>query len=270
MNFKHWLTLNEISAIVSAKDLNTDKIRLYHGTSTGENNERIESFIKQGAKPIGSGHGQGGGFYVSNKLGNTKAHALSVLGVGGNTPDIVGIFHSGKPMVVVLELDQIDFHEWDFDAELMSADILTRAAKMLNKMPEKTWKGNLSPQSADYLKKDSGDKEYKAGEIVSTLRPRSGVISAIGSGHVTSLPYPGGKYYDKNDKFNTGDARVLSRAYQAHQDSSQGRHEKLEAAAFRKMFDKKIINIKYTGTKPLPVSEILVFDNNEWKSVYKA
>ena len=266
MNFKHWLALNEISAIVSAKDLNTDKIRLYHGTSTGENNERIESFAKQGARPIGTGHGQGGGFYVSNKLELTKKHSLNILGIIGSKPT-TGIVHHGKPMVVVLELDQIDFHEWDFDAETMSPHILTRAAKMLKKMPEKTWKGNLSPQSADYLKKDTGDTD--AGKVVSYITGLD-TIKIDDPKRFGSLTYPGGKYYDKNVAFSIADAQKLSTAYQAHQDSSQGRHEKLEAAAFRKMFDKKTIDIKYTGTKPLPVSEILVFDNNEWKSVYKA
>ena len=266
MKFKQWL-LNEISSIVQAKELNQDKIRLYHGTSTGENNERIESFVKQGARPIGSGHGQGGGFYVSTKLEHTKKHSFSILGLSGEKP-LTGIYHNGKPMVVVLELDQIDFHEWDFDAELMIRDILTRGSRMLNKKPDKKWTGNISAKSAAYLKHDDGSKLDAGSKVVSSLSP-IGTLTANYPNTMAALPYPGSKFYDKDETYNTGDARIMSTLYQAHQDSSQGRHEKLEAAAFRKMFDKKNIQMKYTGTKTLPVSEILVFDKNEWKSAYK-
>lgn len=270
MNFKQWLLLNEISSVVSAKEMNKDKIRLYHGTSTGVNNERIESFIKQGAAPIGIGHGQGKGFYVSNKLSKTKDHALNILGL---LPDVkkpmTGIAHVGKPMVVVLEFDQIDFKQWDFDAETMNKIILTRAAKMLEKKPDKTWKGSVSPKSIEYLQQDKGNHigDLDGNPDISLKKTVHDTLQrSVAKNHMSFVP-PGSKHYDPEEMFGTTDAAALSLVYQAHQDSSKGRHEKIEAAAFKIMFDKRTLDIKYTGSQPLPISEILVFDNNEWHSI---
>lgn len=262
MNFKHWLVLSEISDVVYAKDLNQNKILLYHGTSTGENDERIESFKKHGALPIGIGHGQGGGFFVSTKLNKTKEHALTLTGSNKSSNIDTGITHTGKPMVVVIELDSIDFKEWDFDAETMGNHLLKKAAKMLDKKPEKTFKGTLSDKTLDYFRKDKNEMPK---DVQVKKFPSIGTIRFDISKGTDALAYPGGKYYDPEQRTGISDAKKISAMYQLHQDKSGGRHEKIEAAAFKKLFlnGKYTVDIKYTGSKPLPVKEILVFDEQK-------
>ncbi len=268
MNFKNWFLLTETSNIVHAKDLNQDEILLYHGTTTGENNQRIESFKKEGAKPIGIGHGQGGGFYVSNKIEKTKDHALSLL-KKDKTFD-VGATHSGNPMVVVIALDSMNFNEWDFDAETMHKMILSRADKMIQKQPNKTWKGTLSPKSIEYLQKDQNPSvsNFDKDPSISVQKtPLTTLRQKYQGGEGYTFNLPSSKFYDPAEPFGTNPASHLSLAYQAHQDSSKGRHEKLEAAAFKKIYNNKSIDLKYTGSNPLPIKAILVFENGEWKNV---
>ena len=268
MKFKQWL-LNEISNIVQAKELNQDKIRLYHGTSTGENNERIESFKKEGAKPIGGGHGQGGGFFVGTKLEQAKQHSIQII----KKQLKANIAHSGKPMVVIIEMPEMDFKLWDLDIEANLQSILTYASRKLEKMPDQSYSFKHSDKTKQYLDADKYQKNFEGEkfqiggtEDYGKVKFHKGVPSLVFG---TALLDPRrSKEFDISD-INTFYAAKVARAYYGHQDQSQGRHDKLEAWFFKKYHDKKDLSLKYVGNKPLPVSKILVFDKNEWKSVYK-
>ena len=262
MKFKEWFVINEMSEIAKGPYL------LYHGTSTGENNERLESFKREGAKPVGGGYGQGGGFFVSTGFENTKDHAFSLL--KGDLPG--NLKHIGKPMVVVIEMPEMDFKEWDLDIESNMQKILWYASRKLEKLPNQEYQFALSDKSKQYLDADKYGKDSK-GEIIQhsntedydKVKFNKGIPS-IRFNNYAELDPRRSKNWDAGD-INIGSAARIARAYYGHQDQSKGKHEKLEAWIFKKHYNKRDMSLKYTGTKPLPVKEILVFDNGEWKSV---
>lgn len=256
MNFKEWL-INEVSGIVKGPYL------LYHATSTGENNERIESFKKEGAKPIGKGYGQGGGLFVFTKIESAKKHAVDIISLKSNVLS-QNTEHKGKPMVVVIELPEIDFKEWDFDIEEHFGDILRYTSRKLEKMPNKSITFNLSDKSKKYL----DDDKIKNIDDYDTIKKNTDVGSLeFGDKSIfdptTSLPWE--KRISTNDpKYNQSNmldlAAWTAKTYYGYQDKSKDKHEKIEAWYFKKNYDNKNLALKYVGFNPLPVKEILIGD----------
>lgn len=250
MNFKHWL-LNEMLGIVKGPYL------LYHATSTGVNNERIKSFKQEGAKPTGKGHGQGGGLFVFTRLWNAKKHAVSLL---GNENILTNIEHKGNPMIVTIELLEIDFKLWDFDIEEHFKDILTYTSRKLEKLPNKSATFNLSDKSKKYL----DDDKIKDIEDYNTIRKNTDAGSLeFGDKSVFDPTLPVKKWISSSDPrnidYNAPDAAAwTAKTYYGYQDQSKDKHEKIKAWYFKKYYDNKNLALKYVGSNPLPVKEILI------------
>jgi len=255
MKFKEWL-LNEISEIVKGP------IRLYHGADTGINNENLKRFLQQGALPTGTGWGQGGGFFVWTSLANAKNHAKKRLQRELPSP----VRAEGNPMVVILELPEIDFKNWDLDIEGHAQDIVDygyRKAPQLAKLGQV----ELSPKSKEYLAKSKkGEWEPKPIAFDKVKRNDLGNLGIYANSHLKSFAPSTSKYYDpQNDNPESmQDAEYFAPFYYAHQDASKGKHEKIEAWFFKKNYGKKTMLLKYTGQQPLPVSQILVFNGTDW------
>lgn len=255
MKFKEWL-LNEISEIVKGP------IRLYHGADTGINNENLKRFLQQGALPTGTGWGQGGGFFVWTSLANAKNHAKKRVQRELPSP----VRAEGNPMVVILELPEIDFKNWDLDIEGHAQDIVDygyRKAPQLAKLGQV----ELSPKSKEYLAKSKkGEWEPKPIAFDRVKRNIYGNLNMYANLHARNFIPSTSKHYDPENYSpeSIGDAEFFAPFYYAHQDASKGKHEKIEAWFFKKNYGKKTMLLKYTGQQPLPVSQILVFNGTDW------
>ncbi len=124
MRFKDWL--NE-----QLSQLERNEIELYHGTTTGKNDEKLNSF-KQGIKPLSSnGFNQGAGYYTFSDQDAAKSQAIALRRSAGIPwdgpkvgPDTVtGSGHGGSPMVVTHKTI-LNPRDYDLDRELQSADIV--------------------------------------------------------------------------------------------------------------------------------------------------
>lgn len=259
MNFKEFFLYQEMSSIVQGP------IQLYHGTDTGFNNSVLDEFKRNGAKPIGGGHGQGGGFYVFSDIRAAKHHAKERQGDDLKTNTKV----AGKPMVVIIELPQIDFDQWDLDLEMNTPAIAGygfRRAETLNKLGTK----NLLQQSSDYLSKDQNDSWKDYGVNFPAIRAtKFGTVTGKAGRMQFAIGAPKkGEIYDNDRRdFNTnvGSGEKLAPYYYAHQEARPDRHKKLEAWYFQKSLNaNKPVAIKYTGTQALPVKQILIFDGQNW------
>ena len=91
-----------------------DEMEFYHGTTTGNNNQTLKSFIANGIDPKAStGLGQGAGFFMQKNFDASKNHAVGLEGM------------SGFPMVIKLKMN-LDPKVFDFDYE-----VIPKAAYMI-------------------------------------------------------------------------------------------------------------------------------------------
>lgn len=92
---------------------------LFHGTTTGPDDERVKSF-RQGIKPLSSdGHGQGSGYFAFSDKETAQMHAQSLLGADGPKTNQR---HSGSPMVVTHKA-KLNPKDYELDKEIQSEDI---------------------------------------------------------------------------------------------------------------------------------------------------
>ena len=256
MNFKEWL-INEIADVVKGP------IKLYHGSSTGLNNETINRFKQQGALPIGSGHGQGDGFYAWTSEKQAKRHAIDrkkgEISMAATRSD-------GNPMVVILELPFIDFKQWDLDLEKHATDIVDygyRRTLQLNKLGAK----EISQKTKDYLGITHSEPANFNKLYRSDRKTLAGITGgASGTSYMAMRPSFVAGYDPSFHGGNPMNAEMLAGLYYPHQDISKGKHEKMEAWFFKRNYGKKLMALKYTGSTPLPVKDIIVFDGTNWIS----
>ena len=274
ISFREWLFAEELTSIVQGPFL------LYHGATTGPNDSYLKSFQRDGALPLGHGHGQGGGFFVTtdpNGLDHAKKHAIGRSKRGMATAGST----DGSPMAVVVEVPQIDFNEWDYDIEIekvSSEKDAKSAIVQLIKHPgnieklKKLGKAYYKPKTKEYFQRD-----FKTDDPYRDMKVKyQGAIQ----GYDLSNP----TFDDKQVSFNpiaddpkirklhvplTGDADMddapyISRLYQLHQDANPTLHHKLEAWWFNTNYGKKSLTMKYTGEKPLKVKQILVLKGDDW------
>jgi len=265
--FYEWLLNEKITNTVKGPFL------LYHGSDTGNNNAVLNSFKQEGAKPIGGGHGQGGGFFVTTSLKIAKNHAIS------RNKGEIGLYNTkveGNPMVVVVEVPEMDFNQWDLDLEYHGQEVASYVAKNLDKVKQL---GQITPSKStiNYLMKDDPgserleplakdnpeklefDKNVGKHPRTISFRKKKGDIG----GDTVAIPYKGAIGY-KPATLDPLRASQLAPWYYTHQDASQGRHQRLEALFFKKRYGKIPMLLKYTGQEPIPVKEILVYDGQNW------
>lgn len=254
MDFKTFVLLNEITSIVKGP------FQLFHGTDSGENNATLQAFKQSGARPIGGGWGQGSGFYAWTDLKMAKSHALNrKQGKFSSNTEAVG-----QPMVVIVELPQINFDHWDLDIEFNANKIAGYAFKK-DKNLNKLGQIGLSDKSKNYLQADSeSENDFNKNLNFSSIRsfpsnPRKTVVFKTLAGTNRAVGSSGESQAD------TGIAQQMAPFYYAHQDANPERHKKLEAWFFLKSLkENKPIALKYTGSQPLPVKDILIHDGQNW------
>ena len=311
MKFKYWLiseeeAQNQIKCMLcgflnppSTKDSNSKEclgcgsnlkfkniiqgpISFYHGPTTGSNNEKLNSFLKDGARPIGGGRGQGGGFFVSSSLEGTKEHAEGLY--AGTVNPSKGVTHGGLPMVVTLEFPFIDTKLWDIDQEVHGRDMmdyLERLIEKSNKMNQ--LKGlpikntvklntNISPEDKSYLDKDiqnsvapekqlgrtTASKEMRDKDLMIKKFPKSMTFS---DDKEQLMNIALGSEYEQS----TVDGARNAVAYLSHQSRNPEFHHAAEAIYIKnKLKNKKQVSIKYLGNQNLPVKSIEVFKDGQW------
>lgn len=311
MNFKHWLIseeqLNSIKCMICGflnpsgtkqclacggnlkfKNIIQGPILIYHGTTTGLNNEKLKSFLKDGARPIGGGRGQGGGFFASSSLKGTKEHAEGLY--TGKIGSSKGVAHGGLPMVVTLELPFIDTKFWDIDQEIHGGDMmdyLKRLIEKSNKMNQ--LKGlpitntvklntNISPEDKSYLDRDIENSVAPASQLgritaSNSMRDKDLTVKGLlGNAAVKVLDNDKELIHQgvgtANYGQSTDDGAMNSVAYLSHQSRNPEFHHASEAIYIKnKIKNNKQVSIKYVGNENLPVKSIEVFKDGQWTTV---
>jgi len=290
MKFKNWLLLNE----EETKNIVQGPILLYHGTSTGENNQTLNSFRNEGAKPIGGGHGQGRGLYVMSHKDGATTHAIKVT----NKEIDSNVEHAGLPMIVSIEFPSIDTKEWDLDQEKHGGEIIAFIQKFIRlnniqqiqkgipKTDTAAFNTNLSPEDNAYLDKDTSADSYdsshgmrnknlvfknkRGGQSmqifnrgkVEPIAPATGNLPATGPFKIMAGPN------DYESWSNVDAGAILSPAYLSHQTQNPEFHHAQEAKFIQnKIKNKKDLYIKYVGNQTFPVKSIEVFKDGQWTTV---
>jgi hypothetical protein len=168
---------------------------------------------------------------------------------------------------------------WDFDIEEHFKDILKYTSRKLEKLPNKSTTFNLSDKSKKYL----DDDKIKDIEDYNTIRKNTDAGSLeFGDKSVFDPTLPVEKWISSSDPrnidYSAPDAAAwTAKTYYGYQDQSKDKHEKIKAWYFKKYYDKKNLALKYVGSNPLPVKEILIGNiqakdkkefskNNMWQS----
>jgi hypothetical protein len=259
--FKDWLRHDEV---YSHDVVISGPFRFYHGTSSGKNDEVLNSFKREGARSSGYGHGQGGGLFLWTSESKAKRHSLDRM--NNELDGLKGSFE-GSPIVVVIDVPSIDFGEWDFDIENHAKDILSYASRRVGKL-NKLGDVSLSDKTKGYLSKDGvGEKltGSDAGPIPFSAikKTNSKSLSAKFPGKMFGIPDPLLNAED-DDYYNVGTAQKVAPFYYAHQDRNPELHKKLESWFFQNNYGKNPMALKYTGEVSLPVTKILVYNGQNW------
>lgn len=125
MQFSQWLDFIE-----------RREVELHHGTTTGADNSRRQSFEKGIDPTRSSGYGQNTGYYAYSDETKAKQHAQSLL--GPNSPKTFQQ-HAGKPMVVTHQAE-LNPRDYELDKEVQSQDLMKffkSADDKINDMLEK-------------------------------------------------------------------------------------------------------------------------------------
>lgn len=236
----------------------------YHATSTGVGDSVLQSFKEKGATSVGRGHGQGGGFFVHTDKSEGIKHALE-----RKSGDISahGADTEGAPMLVTVEVPDLDFREWDLDLEKHADDVMGYAAKRFKTLQRQdaAKKMVVSPASASYLGKDT-QGEVGSHEFDKLKMGKYSIMVPTDTGGTKAIAHPFSPGFEP-----TGDnivaAQYMAPYVYAHQDAKGDKHHKFEAMFFRSNYGKRNMNIKYVGSKPLKVKSIVVHDGKEWRQV---
>jgi len=253
MTFKEWFFFAEAA--------NPQNLLTFHGSNTGENNEVLDSFRRTGATPSGSGHGQGSGFYVWLRLADAQKHALDrVAGeftAAGST--------KGLPMVVAVRVPDLDPAQWSLDNEVHYATIWKRLLRYLPRIQ----KLPAFQVPAGFRGLEGNRFAGKPGQEVqwSQLKqPRGSRVMLPSLGNVRSGIDPP----DPDFGVNIGDAEKVSVVYHYLKEQQPRLFQHLERMLFNKLVatkDQQPAAFKYTGTTPLPVEQVMVYQNNRWQTV---
>jgi hypothetical protein len=260
--FKDWLRHDEV---YSHDVVISGPFRFYHGTSSGSNDEVLNSFKREGARSSGYGHGQGGGLFLWTSEEKAKRHSLDRM--NNELDGLKGSFE-GSPIVVVIDVPSIDFGEWDLDIENHAKDILSYASRRVGKL-NKLGDVSLSDKTRGYLSKD-GVGEKLTGSDAGPI-PFS-YIKKNPNWKSFSAKYPGKMFgirdpllnAEDDDYYNVGTAQKVAPFYYAHQDRNPELHKKLESWFFQNNYNKNPMALKYTGEVSLPVTKILVYNGQNW------
>jgi hypothetical protein len=260
--FKDWLRHDEV---YSHDVVISGPFRFYHGTSSGSNDEVLNSFKREGARSSGYGHGQGGGLFLWTSEEKAKRHSLDRM--NNELDGLKGSFE-GSPIVVVIDVPSIDFGEWDLDIENHAKDILTYASRRVGKL-NKLGDVNLTDKTKEYLSKDEVGEKLTG--IDADPIPFS-YIKKNPNWKSLSAKFPGKMFgirdpllnSEDDDYYNVGTAQKVAPFYYAHQDRNPELHKKLESWFFQNNYGKNPMALKYTGEVSLPVTKILVYNGQNW------
>lgn len=242
MKFANWLQFNEANSIRE----------LYHGTTSGNNNATLNSFLQNGVQPkSGSGYGQGDGFYVFSDFKTASSHALTL--VSSNAMMAVNAAHAGEPMVVVI-VGNLHPSEWDLDFELNKRKILAFLLDNYDKLKN----SNFNRTNGEFSIRRKFD--YPA-----TWTPISGDIPAR-----HGLQFKGATNRSMTDgpEGNDGDVGTGETLSAVFEKLKQGHSELTDA--FETSFYANMgtgVAVKYVGNHPLKVSRIYKFSEQQWMQV---
>jgi hypothetical protein len=172
----------------------------------------------------------------------------------------------GNPIVVVIDVPNIDFGEWDLDIENHAKDILTYASKRVGKL-NKLGDVNLTDKTKKYLSKDEVGEKLTGIDAepvpFSTIKKNPEYRNLYGKfpGRIGSVRDP---LLNDDPYYSAGAASNIAPFYYAHQDRNPELHKKLESWFFQNNYGKNPMALKYTGESSLPVTKILVHNGQDW------
>lgn len=113
------------------------KIKLYHGSNTGVDDNVLKNFKEKGAlSDIAKGYGQGAGFFVYSGKEKAKEQAQMRVGGGLGSFTVVSGDTAGKPMVLTFE-EALDPATWDLDYELNKGSVVEWLVKNYDQLNDK-------------------------------------------------------------------------------------------------------------------------------------
>ena len=227
------------------------KVKLYHGSNTGIDDNVLKSFKEKGAlSNIATGYGQGAGFYLYTEKSKAEQQARMRVD-GGSNFTLASGDRSGKPMVLSFE-EVVDPKTFDLDYELQKGLIVEWLHSNYDKLKDK-----YAP-SEDYTGlKGKLDKNPNAGimsvgvriqEGSQTLKSESGEEFVLPGGSRKSI-YAGSE----------GDVREGALIGQLMNRIKAGDPDLLEQFE-SKLFEKPLgLALKYVGSSPLKPINIETF-----------
>ena len=209
----------------------------YHGTSSGENNENIESFKRGVNASIAQGYGQGSGFYVWADKNDAIAHSRNFLS-GSN----------GYPMIISVSCP-LSPENFDLDHEVMSS--------VTGQFIFGTWDSVFKR-----LPEGSIQTEFGVISIADSKKNEGGTMTFFFS-------RPDGrrkrKSYLPNTESDIGAGQVFGSIFNSIQKNNPQAAVEFEKRAFQQVLSSGArVALKYVGAQTLPVSSIECFINNQW------
>jgi hypothetical protein len=282
--------------------LERNAITMYHGTTTGPNNEKLQAFMNQGIQPMSaSGHGQGAGFYLFTNFNTAAEHAKALMVpvnpnnmFGGHVrtqgaDTVTGSGHGGAPMVIAIQ-DVLNPTEYQFDLEVNPQSImgfLTNYASEINKyMPisvsQKQRQGGVTDEAGGtvyhvaFVAPDAWHRKHKKIWLLykdpSTLNPIDQQRLQHGLPPSEEPLTRGVDYAEYSPKdggvYSAQQINAFLQALFEKAPELQQGYNSINRSAQKGLsqgsFGQDGQAIKYIGAEPKQPSQISVFYNNQW------
>ena len=151
------MPLNDTLRYLTNETDNADDITFYHVSTSLD---AKESFIKEGAKPIGFGqNGQDNGFYVFSNEQNADRHIVDFLNSNKN--------HFPDTMIVSCKvpISELKYPQWQYDYEMMTEKLIPKIKEWAGDFIDKNGKNlDIKPPAhavySDYKIQDFFTSKY--------------------------------------------------------------------------------------------------------------
>jgi hypothetical protein len=252
------------------------EMELYHGTSTGANDEKLAAFRDKGIVPrSATGHGQGAGYYTFTNKAKVAQHAMDLVPKDGmptrfktGQDAVSSSRHGGNPMVVVHK-GVLNPRDYDYDHEIhpeYAMKFLVANVDWINKLLRQR------PATIEDTHGTGGDSVYYI-----QLSKKSGVMAlwltdvySPDFDQNTAQAWQDYTTYDINDP--GGDMMQAEELGQLLQ-SLRRDHQELNTAYMQfvrsiQKHDSKLgkvdKGIKYVGDQPITPDRIAVLHKDKW------
>jgi len=215
------------------------KVNLYHGSTTGIDDNQLKKFKEQGAlSNIAQGYGQGAGFYVwTDKLTAIKHADMRIKAAKEGINSIMGGDTGGKGMILEFQ-ESLDPSLWDLDYEISKGPVIKWIADNYETLKDKVAASEGIAGVTEVEKYDP-----KVAKETGLLYGGANIMTQTATGSK--------KYIDADSAGDIREGEILGQIMNRLQSNDPSLVHSFENSFFGQQSFPKGSALKYVGSSPL-------------------